>query len=557
MVSLQSSRSSYLLRLISWLIALITSFSFLFTSTAIATELTTASTSTKAICANPENDLPCYLPGDFHPNPNSPEEAQYAYYDYMWKSFIAVNWPNVPLKVEGNKIVEGFRGEPDTQTSIVDQTGTDPLRLSVWETYREPSTEVFLDPSQWNNFPNWNTPRQLPSNINSQKAKNIAKRGETIRSLKNYDGLTEYAVDINQPYFFPYKTGPLIDQKGNFVRYEVGVNQAFFSYIKHFQYYDAEQQKNAVAYSVSHPDADAQSLNAPINEAFQRPPHGNEDYLTDLPPFAQQGLVDVKAAWRVLTNDDRRERYLHRQIIDGNGQIKEMGLVALHILRFVLTPQPDGSQKPIYIASTFEQVDNVSSNDPHIKPSFNDGSSPSEVQKSYGFEGAIPPQARKENPARQKPVDIYRVTPIEGSNIPCSESSFTKKTCVLPYSVTAINKRYQKLLGSSVFSYYQLIGTENVRPDRPLNFNDAKQLEMFNGPEGLKTGVYTNTSNLINSALESYTQKNFSCILCHAFARPQGVPPQALEDNRFKIATFLLNIAKSASTTPPLDNGEY
>jgi hypothetical protein len=58
----------------------------------------------------------------------------------------------------------------------------------------------------------------------------------------------------------------------------------------------------------------------------------------------------------------------------------------------------------------------------------------------------------------------------------------------------------------------------------------------------------------VNSALESYTQKNFSCILCHERARPLGLPdatdasitfpPAAVEDDHFKILTFLLQSAK-------------
>ena len=75
--------------------------------------------------------------------------------------------------------------------------------------------------------------------------------------------------------------------------------------------------------------------------------------------------------------------------------------------------------------------------------------------------------------------------------------------------------------------------------------------------------MYTNANNLVNSALESYTQKNFSCILCHARARPYGVlhskekpfptfPQRAFEDDHFKILTFLLNMAKPESG-PPFD----
>ena len=80
-----------------------------------------------------------------------------------------------------------------------------------------------------------------------------------------------------------------------------------------------------------------------------------------------------------------------------------------------------------------------------------------------------------------------------------------------------------------------------------------------NGPQGPTTGVYSNANNLVNSALESYTQKNFTCIRCHIQARPKGVPWKkkvpyptgietfpmaAFEDDHFKILTFLLQMAQ-------------
>ena len=449
----------------------------------------------------------------------SPQRVQYEYYDFIWKSFIALNWPNIPIKIEDGKIIQGFRGQPDPASDILDQQGGGLLKKSVWETYREPGTEIFLSPEDWNDYPNWNTPSPNRAEL-------------PRRTLKNIDGLVEYAADINQPYFFPNPTGPLVDQNGNFVRYEVANNQAFFTYIKHFRYYDANQQIAAVARSLENIEDKT--------VGFQRPPYGNEPYLENLKPFAQQGLVDVKAAWRVLEEGDHPERYLHRQIIiDEDGSEQIMGLVALHIFRYIMIEQPDGKIIPGYVGSTFEQIDNVEPS-PGITPTFNPGTPPSAIQKEFGFEYSIPPVARKDNPKPQAPVAIYRVTPIEGSDC---QPSITQK-CPPPLTVAAINAKYQQKLQPSVFAYYQLIGTQNKRPKRKLKFLPPQQ-RRFNGHEGPITGVYSNTNNLINTALESYSQKNFSCILCHSQARPQGVPEQAFEVDRFKIITFLLNMAQS------------
>jgi len=451
----------------------------------------------------------------------TPEATQATFYRYVWQSFVALNWPNVPIELREREIVEGYRGQPDRTASILDQKGSGPMPIGVWEAYRNPESEVFLEPAAWDDYPVWN----------SVQTQLDALPG--IRPLKDYSGIVDYAPDINQPYFFPDETGPLVDRNGNFVRYEVGVNEAFFTYIKHFRYYDASRQIADVATSLAHPE----TLYEPDPSlGFQRPPHGDEPYLASLPDFAKQGTVDVKAAWRVLdSKTDNPERYLHRTIVvDADGTEQDMGLVALHILRYTLVKKPDPDSPtgyaiaPGYVASTFEQVDNVevtaATAEQGITPSFNTGAPPSAVQREFGFDYAIPHLARSQNPEPQPPRSIYRVTP-------------------LPEGVKAINACYQQRLAPSVFQYYQLIGTQNKRPDFPLEFTPDGRV--LNGYQGPTTGVYTNTSNLINAALESYTQKNFSCIGCHVRARPQGVPDQAWEEDHFRILTFLLQGAKS------------
>ncbi len=177
---------------------------------------------------------PWLLPLEFEVS-KDPATQQKNFYDFMWRSFIAVNWPNVPIVIEqtpeGPVIVSGFRGEPDSSKTIHDMAGPGRLPLAVWETYKEPF-EVFPKPARWADFAQWNIPRTRPGGLAG---------GDEARRLLRYPvGLAEYATDFNQPYFFPFATGPLIDQNGNYVRYEVAVNQAFFTYVRHFGYYDAE-----------------------------------------------------------------------------------------------------------------------------------------------------------------------------------------------------------------------------------------------------------------------------------------------------------------------------
>ncbi|WP_209349436.1 hypothetical protein [Pontixanthobacter sp. CEM42] len=453
----------------------------------------------------------------------TPEVQQCLYYDFMWRSFIALNWPAA---------LPGRRGEPDSGSSIfaIGELNANPT--TVWETYKTPQ-DIFTTPDRWQSpeVANWGD----------------SPLGKGRDFLAFPDALTDYRPDVQQPYFFGSSTGPLIDQNRNYVRYEVAVNEAFFTYVRAFQYYDASKQRDAITRYLLDPTSVG---------AFQRPPFGNErdfdTYLRDLPAYARQGMVDVKAAWKVLPEGEAENaRYLKRRIvIDGEGNTRLYGLVALHILRY--TPNNFNAEKGIdgaFVAATFEHVDNVAINfeppsDSTLAPSFNPGGGPrSHEQKMYGFDGAIPPcpvadkspgqapcsSGETDDPSRD-PVDVYRVTaltePIQNINA--------------HYQTNVLGKDFE---GSpSVMRFYRLIGTQNKHPG-PIDMSDPAKRNL-NGHQGPITGVYTNTNNLINSALESYTQKNFSCILCHAKAKPKCTPEKAFEEDHFKILTFLLNSAK-------------
>ncbi len=76
---------------------------------------------------------------------------QQQYHDFMWQSFIALNWP-------AKRDKEATRGEPDLKASILDSAGDGELPVTVWETYRTPH-EIFLPPDEWGDkYPNWNDP---------------------------------------------------------------------------------------------------------------------------------------------------------------------------------------------------------------------------------------------------------------------------------------------------------------------------------------------------------------------------------------------------------------
>lgn len=484
------------------------------------------------------------LPLKFQVDKQDPVQQQKNFYEFIWQSFIALNWPNEELVIdEKGCICRGERGKPDSNKRLGHKVKPGEFAQTVWENYKE-LWEVFPESDDWADDVSgvWNSVRAAPPH-----------KPAGARFPLRFNGLTAYATDTNQPYFFPHFTGPLYDRNGNPLVYEVAVNRAFFRYVRFFKYYNAQEQIDAVnKYIAGKRD----------ETAFQRPPFGNPaetcpgGYLHDLPEYAQTGMVDVKAAWRVLEESDDRSRYLHRTMVvgfekDGCPQVRTVGLVALHILRWtpngyhVDPKDPSKNVDGAFVASTFEQIDNVQSHG-KVPASFNHGN-PTPEELEYGFSSGKQPPVIAEGtpftPNRKLSVNIFRATSQQ-----------------LPPAVVKVNTKYQSCdpVKDTPFQYYQLIGTQN-RHQGAIQFKTAAQREK-NGHQGPITGVYTNANNLVNSALESYTQKNFSCILCHIRARPFGVlhtkkepfpsfPQVAFEDDHFKILTFLLQSAKTRKSS--------
>jgi len=455
-------------------------------------------------------------------NPIVPIPTQEEIYDFAWQSFIALNWPYKR---------DGKRGRPDRSGKLAPiRNNGKPHPPVVWETYMAPGT-VFTDPEGWD--VKWSTP-----DFENDRT------GLRLLEPPTYNGI--FAPGINQPYTHAnVPTGPVIDQNRNYLRYEVTLNQSFFTYIKQFSYYDADIQKRAVGDYVDFAWTRGTAptpVSGPHQKAkyFQPLPTGLEFYVDDLRDFAQQGIVEVKAAWKILKtegeNADVPGRY-YRSLLRfkrPDGTTTEpllVGLVGLHIHRVT----PFG-----HLPSTFEHVDNVKLvrkiDDPLFlpaTPSLNpgmDSASPPPYPNGYevgglsGQAGIIPKAIVNGDPTilvqERKQVNVSRSTPI-------------------PEAVQQVNEKYQGMLDDTVWRYYQLIGTQNPNVTIP---NEHL------GP-GIPGPQYSNVQNLVNTTLESYTQPGNSCAGCHINAFPQGVdtfPPYEPRFRDLHVMSFLLLNAKSA-----------
>jgi len=221
---------------------------------------------------------------------------------FSWESFIALNWP------------ANSDGSANTQVTI----GQAPEAMRVWQHYKE-SRDIFLPNGE--TPPGWNQANPPPA---------VCKAADGTRVLTQA-GKTPNVLDESGE---PFQTGPLIDQNGQYARFEILTNQVMFDYIIEHQLYSQTGQQTFAA------DADF-------------------PFSTD----TKVGSIMLKAAWKIIgANDDptgfyTTDAYVYDNPDENAGveahcQLKKVGLVGLHIGTKV-------KNNPQWIWSTFEHVNNA------------------------------------------------------------------------------------------------------------------------------------------------------------------------------------------------------
>jgi hypothetical protein len=369
-------------------------------------------------------------------------EQQQRYFDiYAWQSFLALMWPTN----DGRAL----------QTSLT-ATGT-----PRWQYWKE-SYEVYQTGGQQPAA--WGASRPIAP-VCSNAAVLDASRPVLYRTNKlvNMRDNMTVADEIDQAF-----TYPIIDQRGNLVRYEVLINYDEFQYLLTNELYNVDGQ---IAFAKQ-----ARRVEFPRGDNAQR----------------TTGAVELKMAWRVLTPQDPDGRYFQRSAYvanaDGSCSDVTVGLVGMHISHKTLKNKQ-------WIWATFEHVDNVATNQLEsvklrngqtamLRPSL---SNPDCATCPINV---LPPKAAD---GTQPPVQVARVVPIE-------------------QSTQQLNREVQAMLAKidSVFQYYELVGTqwptdESAVPAAANQFNtsaDPAFLQIANKPGGKPHPVY-----LTNSTMETYLQK--------------------------------------------------
>lgn len=390
------------------------------------------------------------IPPDVSVPQSSPTLAdlQHDFDTYSWNTFISTNWP------------VGADGGVNPNQPL-GQNGDNP---TVWESWM-PATSIFLEGGA--PPPPWGSPPVLPPICQGK-----LKPGEKfLTQVGKTPGLLSESVQ-------PFDTGPLIDQAGNYTRFEILVNKVMFDQIVSQQLYSKAGQKR---------------FNAPAN------------FVCGNASTGEQGAIMVKAAWKPLENPaDAARFHTARALVytpaSTNPKIQEscteqlMGLVGFHVGH-----KTQGA--PQWIWSTFEHVDNV----------------PTEAQVKAGtlaasynyYDPACKDCAVNKTPPR--PWDPNKKIIVNGKVFKSQIVRVDVRPQLMVDSANIHNKEAKALLAGvnprSVWTNYELISTQ--WPTQPGDCGTAELQDGSPAPQFLG-----------NATLETYIQGKVpnvssSCIRCH------------------------------------------
>lgn len=390
-------------------------------------------------------------------NPVTLESLQHDFDVLSWQSFIALNWP------------ANADGTPKEGVTF----GEDESGLTVWQSWKS-SREIFLPGGKKPNA--WGEVENIPIVCDSISAEDLKKGIITLTQV----GKTPNVLDESGE---PFQTGPLIDQNGNYTRYEILTNEVMFDYIVDNNLYSYDGQK-----------AFGKDANFPFSD----------------PDTGKEGAIMVKAAWIKMEGKYDASKFHtayalvydnpHEQAgVKATCSLVKVGLVGFHIAH-----KTKGD--PQWIWSTFEHVANAPTQGEPLDRDFYNYHDP---KSTYPVNE---PPARPWNPANTgtTPTKVERVIPIDND-------------------AKALNTKYQvaleKLYRGSVWANYELISTQ-----WPTDANSVSDL----------TGKPAPTF-LANATLETYIQgkvpqTSSNCIACHNNA--------SMTNGMFSDFTYLLQRAE-------------
>lgn len=387
---------------------------------------------------------------------------------YSWLTFIAMNSP-----ADGKTIGQGPRPGGDA--------------ITKWEqlqNYR-PLADVMLSKGE---TPTWGT-RNVPE------------------LCKPLDGPGKIVFQLGEEAFNqPFKTGPLIDQDGNYALFDILMNHPMFDFIVDKGLYSKQGQQKF-----------GDTVIFPIGNS----PGKNKDG-SDIP--GRMGAIMLKVSYRIL--DPVKDQKLLSQFHTSDALIyfpgppatktgpacveKKLGLVGFHVGHKT-------NFAPQWVWSSFEHVSNAPDaadvGGHNLLPRYNFFSA---ACKKDCTANATPPQPWDPDTSLKFKGD-YRSQVVREKMVP----TFTLK------EVADLNKAFRATLKGTVWENYDLLTTQ-------WPSNQASKTDPLGAPA---------PTFLANTTLETYSQGRIplassSCMACHGNATTHHVPATASD------FTFILEKAQ-------------
>jgi hypothetical protein len=377
-----------------------------------------------------------------------------------WQMFLALNWPTNDQGRAAPKIEDTRFGPPHwtlwhNSSAIFRDNGAPPEACAQAPERRQLVVSRNLDRPVSAGLPAFRIEAgQSASPRTTRYLGVISAMGEL--NAANLGG------DIKQAF-----SGPLIDQNGNFVFYEIMIDPNEVTYLCDYKLYNVNGQA-----------------------AFTQG-GGKVDMPSGHPQQDSSGAYELKLAWKIMAPDPKNPgKYkddLSRFFVqdakvmdlgpDGKPVEKavKVGLVGMHIGH-------KSETSPQWIWATFEQVDNLAVDPiahPKLQASFNDPNCPlcmTNVQPTKNANGSYP----------RIPVQVSRTIPIPADKI-------------------GLNAEAAAVLAKagSVWQYYQLIDTQWPTGPKspPASWDSGLAQAVANKPGGQPTPVF-----LTNVTMETYFQ---------------------------------------------------
>jgi len=373
------------------------------------------------------------------------ENIQHGFDFYSWLTFLAVNSPQ------------------NGKTVIGQGTGAGGDSPTVWQGWKDIDSVMRADGSQPTP---WGAPTPVPS-----ACARIASPGDAVVSMV---GKTPNVLSAISE---PFKTGPLIDQNGNYTRFDILMNQTMFDHIVSNDLYSKAGQMKSTG-----------DVDFPVGSLSAKPATGAVTEPGVL------GSMMIKLAWKVMTPADSPARFhtmsaliYNKPVAGTDASVKEschkatLGLVGIHIAHKI-------AGDPQWIWSSFEHIDNAPSQADVDAKTLN-------AHYNY-FDPSCADCKINEPPGR--PWDP-NVEPFPGH----FKSQITR---VIPLTdaTVAINASFHAILKGTVWENYMLISTQ-------WPTNAASKTD----PTGRPAPTY-----LANTTAETYIQgrvpmSSSNCIECH------------------------------------------